>query len=167
MEKISNFNVYDDTEKLIGVSGEITLPNLEPMTETASGAGLLGEIDSPNDGHFGSLSIEIPFRALYEKSFSMLRYSGRNLYLRANQQSYDSVNGSLVNSGIKITLRTAPKGLNLGKLAVGASTETTNVLEVLYIKIELNGTVALELDKLNFVYVVDGVDMLADIKKNI
>ncbi|TYS66371.1 phage tail protein [Bacillus infantis] len=166
-EKIGNFNVYDDTEKLMGLTGEITLPNLEAMTETISGAGMLGEIDSANPGHFGSLSIEIPFRVLYQKSFSLLKYTGRNFYLRANQQSYDATTGRLVQSGVKITLRTAPKGLNLGKFANGASSETTNTLEILYIKIEVAGVVVLELDKLNFVYIVDGEDMLADIKKYI
>jgi uncharacterized protein len=166
-EKIGNFNVYDDTERIIGVSGEIALPNLEAMSETISGAGLLGEIDSANPGHFGSLSIEIPFRVLFQKSFTLLKYTGRNLYLRANQQSYDAATGRLVQSGLKITLRTAPKGLNLGTLANGASSETTNTLEILYIKVEVDGVVLLELDKLNFVYIVDGIDMLADIKKYI
>lgn len=166
-QKIGNFNVYDDTEKLIGVSGEITLPNLEGMSEAISGAGLLGEIDFANPGHFASLSIEIPFRTLHKKSFSLVKYTGRNLYLRANQQSYDAATGRLIQSGIKITLRTAPKGLNLGKFANGASTETTNALEILYIKVEVAGEIVLELDKLNFVYIVDGEDMLAEIKKYI
>ncbi|MEN8702499.1 phage major tail tube protein [Bacillus infantis] len=166
-EKIGNFNVYDDTEKLLGISGEIALPNLEAMSETISGAGMLGEIDSANLGHFSSLSIEIPFRVLYQKSFSLMKYTGRNLYLRANQQSYDATTGRLVQSGVKITLRTAPKGLNLGTFSNGASSETTNTLEVLYIKVEVAGVVVLELDKLNFIYIVDGEDMLAEIKKYI
>lgn len=63
-EKIVNYNVYDDTNKLVAVTGEVTLPNLEPLTETVSGAGILGEYDSVSIGHFGPMSIELQFRAL-------------------------------------------------------------------------------------------------------
>lgn len=164
-EKVVNYNVYDDTEKLIGISGEVTLPNLEAMTETISGAGILGEFDSVNPGHFGALTIELAFRTLFQKSFSLMRYRGRSLVLRAAQQSYDVSKGTISHRGLKITVKYSPKGLDLGKLAVGAATESKNTLEVMYIKVEENGRAMLELDKLNFVYIVDGEDLLQNIKK--
>ena len=37
-------------------------------------------------------------------------------------------------------------------------------MEILYIKIEVNNKTVLELDKLNFIYVLNGVDMLAKIR---
>ncbi|MCM3567850.1 phage major tail tube protein [Neobacillus mesonae] len=164
-EKVVNYNVYDDTEKLVGVSGEVTLPTLEAMSETISGAGILGEFDSINPGHFGSMTIEITFRTLFQKSFSLLRNRGRSLVLRAAQQSYDVSNGQVSHRGLKVTIKYSPKGLELGKLAVGGATESKNTLEVLYLKVEENGKVLLELDKLNFVYKVDGVDELSSINK--
>lgn len=163
-DKVTNYNVYDDTEKLVGVAAEVTLPNLEPMTETISGAGILGEYESPNEGHFGSMAIEIPFRTLTDKSFSLLKNKGRSIVLRAAQNSYDMSGGSKQKRGLKITLRGIPKGLELGKLAAGTGTESKNTLEVLYMKIEENGKVLLELDKLNFIYIVDGEDLLAEIR---
>ncbi|MFS0766037.1 phage major tail tube protein [Peribacillus phoenicis] len=164
-EKVVNYNVYDDTEKLVGLAGEVTLPNLEAMSETVSGAGILGEFDSVNPGHFGSLTIEIAFRTLFQKSFSLMKNRGKSLVLRAAQQSFDVSNGTISHRGLKITLKYAAKGLELGKLAVGAATESKNTLEVLYIKVEENGKTLLELDKLNFVYIVDGEDVLKNIKK--
>lgn len=163
-DKVLNYNVYDDTEKLVGVAAEVTLPTLESMSETVSGAGLLGEFESPTIGHFGSITIEIQFRALMDKSFSLLKNSGRSIVLRATQQSYDMSGGGIQKRGLKITLRGIPKALELGKLAVGAPTESKNTTEVLYIKIEENGRTLLELDKLNFIYIVDGEDMLADVR---
>lgn len=164
-EKVVNYNVYDDTEKLLGISGDVTLPKLEAMSETISGAGILGEYDSVNPGHFSATQVELTFRTLFEKSFSLLKYSGRSLVLRAAQQSYDVSSGAVNQRGLKITIKWIPKGLDLGKLAVGAATESKNTLEVIYIKIEEDGKTMLELDKLNFVYNVDGEDMLADINK--
>lgn len=166
-EKVVNFNVYDNTEKLVGVTGEVTLPNLEAMSETISGAGILGEFDSVNIGHFSSLSIEIPFRTLFQKSFSLLANSNKTIVLRAAQQSYNISKGQVEHRPLKISVKGTPKGLNLGKLGVGAATETTNIMEILYLKVEENGKVLLELDKLNFVYKVDGQDLLTNIKKMI
>src|SRR5690554_843716 len=92
-EKVVNYNVYDDTEKLVGITAEVTLPTLEAMTETVSGAGIAGEYDSPNPGHFGAMEIQIPFRVLMEKSFSLMKNKGRSIILRAAQQSFDVAAG--------------------------------------------------------------------------
>lgn len=166
-EKVSNYNVYNDNDKLVGVSGEVTMPNLEAMTETLSGAGIAGEFESPTPGHFGSISIEIPFRVIYDTSFKMMVPKGQTIYLRASQQSYDVAGGEIKNRGLKITLKVMPKGIDLGTLGVGKITDTKNTLEVLYIKIEENGKTLLELDKLNFICVINGVDVLEDIRKQI
>jgi hypothetical protein len=166
-EKVVNYNVYNENEKLVGVSGEVTLPNLEAMAETIGGAGIAGEIESPTPGHFGSLSIEIPFRVIHDQSFTILQPRGQTLYLRASQQSYDVSGGKIEHKGLKVTLKVIPKGIDLGTIGVGKMTETKNTLEVLYIKIELGNKVLLEVDKLNFVYVVNGFDVLAEIRNQI
>ena len=45
-EVLNHYNVYNDrAKKLIGISGEIELPELEALTDTIEGAGVLGEID--------------------------------------------------------------------------------------------------------------------------
>ena len=166
-EKLVNYNVYLGSEKLVGLAAEVTLPNLEAMSETISGAGILGEYDSPTPGHFGSLSIELTFRVLFDKSFKLLNPSGETLIFRASQQHYDVASGQISHRGLKVTVKTLPKGVDLGKLAVGGATETKNTLEILYIKIEENGQTLLELDKLNFIYIVNGVDILANVRNQI
>lgn len=164
-EKVVNYNVYNGANKLVGVSAEITMPNLETMTETISGAGLAGEFESPTPGHFGSISMEIPFRTIMDQSFKLMVPGAQTLYLRAAQQSYDIAAGRINQRGLKITLKVIPKGINLGTMGVGKPTETTNTLEVLYIKIDENGKTLLELDKLNFIFKVNGTDILEPIRR--
>lgn len=166
-EKIVNFNVYDDTEKLVGVTGEVTLPSLEFMSETISGAGIAGEFDSPTPGHFSSMQLELTFRSLTDKSFNLLKNKGKPVVLRAAQNSFSVQNFETVTRPLKITVRGIPKGLEPGKIAVNGATETKNTMEVLYYKIEENGNVLLELDKLNFIYIVNGEDLLADVRDSI
>lgn len=166
-EKVVNYNVYDETDKLIGMSGEITLPNFEAMTQTISGAGIAGEYESPTPGHFGSQTLDITFRTIIDKSFSLLKNKGRSIVLRAAQQSYDTAQGQVSTRPLKITFRGQPKGLNLGSVSVGGTTDTVNSIEVLYVKIEENGRTLLEFDKLNFVFIVDGEDLLEEIRNAI
>ena len=137
------------------------------MTETISGAGILGEYESPTPGHFGSTAIEIPFRTLYDSSFRLMEPGDRIITLRASQQSYDVAGGGVDHRGLKIVLKVRPKGLGLGNLAVGKPTDTKNTLEVLYIKIVENNKVLFELDKVNPVCVINGVDVLADVRDQI
>lgn len=166
-EKIVNFNVYSDSDKLVGVSDEITLPDFEAMSETVSGAGIAGEYESTTPGHFSSQTIEIPFRTISDQSFRFMKNRGQTIVLRAAQQSYDVSRGKTSIRPLKITIRGIPKGSNLGKVGVGAPTETTATIEILYIKIEENGKTLLELDKLNFIYIVDGDDLLEDVRNAI
>lgn len=166
-EKVTNYNVYDEGNKLVGISAEVTLPNLEAMTETISGAGIAGEYESPTPGHFGSITMEIPFRVLIDKAFSLMSPKGRTITLRASIQSYDVSDGKILNRGLKITIKTLPKGLDLGTLGVGKMTATKNTLEIVYIKIEDNGYTLLELDKLNFIFILNGEDILAEVRNQI
>lgn len=63
-----------------------------------------------------------------------------------------------------ITLEAKAKTTTLGKVAKGKKMESEVELEILYIKVEINNAVVLELDKLNFVFVLNGKDMLAQIR---
>lgn len=164
-DKINDFNVYDNKEKLIGITGEVQLPNLEAMTSTISGAGILGEVESSNPGHFGSLTTELTWKTQTNKSFSLATYSGNPLILRGAIQGVNSTSGQQSLIGVKITLKYMPKGLDLGKLVQNGQSETKNTLEIFYIKVEINGKVTLELDKFNYVFKVNGKDQLSAIKK--
>jgi P2 family phage contractile tail tube protein len=164
-EKVVNYNVYDEGEKLVGIAAEVTLPTLESITETLSGAGIAGEIESPTPGHFGSTTIEIPFRVLQDPSFKLAVPGGRTVTLRAAQQSYDVSGGQLLHRGLKVTIKGLPKSQELGTLSPGKPTESKVTLEVVYLKVEENGATLLEMDKLNFICNIDGVDVLEQIRQ--
>jgi P2 family phage contractile tail tube protein len=166
-EKVVNYNVYLEGEKLVGVSGEVTLPNLEAMTETIGGAGIAGEFESATPGHFSSTQMEVPFRTILDPSFNLFTPEAKTLILRASQQSFDVSGGMVNHRGLKIILKVMPKGLDLGTMGVGKPTETKNTLEVLYIKIVEDGYTLLELDKLNFIFIVNGVDVFENIRDQI
>ena len=166
-ESLHSFNIYDVTEKLIGQTGEIKLPNFDPITEKISGAGILGEREAPITGYFNSLSIEITFRTVTAAVTVLMRETNDLLYLRGAQQYYDNSTGKTVYKPLKITIRRRPKGMDGGKMAGAKMTESKVTLELYYIKIEDDQSTLIEYDPLNFIYVVNDVDLLAQVRSMI
>ena len=58
-EVLNHFNIYNGANALVGVSGEVELPELEAITDTVEGTGVLGEIEDPVTGQFSSATIQV------------------------------------------------------------------------------------------------------------
>lgn len=165
-EVLNHYNVYNDkAKKLIGISGEIELPDFESITETLEGSGILGEIEDAVTGQFAAMVVKIPFSVLYEDLFSIVNTTKPpQLTLRASMQCMDPTTGETGYYPVKIVVKGKCKKYSLGKVVKGKKMDPNVELEVLYIKIQINSKTTIELDKLNFKYVLNGVDMLAKIR---
>lgn len=162
-EKLINFRVYQDGDDLLGIS-DVTLPKLDSITETVKGAGVAGEIDDPTIGHFGSMELELNWRSLLKSNIVLAKPTGVHLDLRGACQGHDSAKNVLKTMPVKIVVEGTPKSTDLGKLDMGATTDTKNTIEVTYIKITVDGETVLEIDKFNYICVIGGVDYMADIR---
>ena len=163
-EKINLFNAYTQGTKLIGISDEVTLPNFEAMTEPLSGAGIIGEIDSPAVGHFGSMELQVPFRTLWTTMFELQKaLSNSELTLRGGIQCLTDT-GDVTFAQLRIVVRGRSKNTELGKLKQTEGTESSVTLELTYIMVEINGVVEVELDKLNAIYKLHGEDIMAKVR---
>ena len=164
-EKINDYNAYVDGTKMIGVAASVTLPEINMKSSTVSGVGVSGEIDSPTIGQFESMEQEIQFNTLYSSAMDMLApLSTVNLTFRAAQQVYDKTGGYNF-KGLRVVEMGRVKKFNPGKIEKGEAMEATVTLELTYIMVEVDGSVLLEADKLNGVYKVNGVDMLAGVNE--
>lgn len=162
-EKLINFRVYQDGNDLLGIS-DVTLPKLDSITETVKGAGVAGEIDDPTIGHFGSMELELNWRSLVKSNIVLAKPTGVHLDLRGACQGHDSAKNVLKTMPVKIVVEGTPKSTDLGKLDMGATTDTKNTIEVTYIKITVDGETVLEIDKFNYICIIGGVDYMADIR---
>lgn len=162
-DKINDFNVYEDGDKLIGIGEEVTLPDIEMMSESVIVPG--GEVDSPTIGQFASGQVEIPFQSLTQDTFDLLNpLKSVNITLRASQQEMDG-NGDVVFTGIRAVFRGRPKTLTAGSIKKGSGTGTSIAIEWTYYLLEINSKKVVEIDKLNSVFKINGVDILARTKK--
>jgi hypothetical protein len=165
-EIINNFNAYHKGSKLIGVTSEVTLPEMEQMAETISMAGMLGEIESSAIGHFGAMEQEVPFQLLTEDIFSsMSPLDGVSLTLRGSEQVTDPSTGAKKFTQIRVVEKGTFKSFNAGSLKKGGAGNPTVKFGLTYILIEIGGKPKFELDKLNNVFKVNGKDILKNITK--
>lgn len=89
------------------------------------------------------------------------------LTLRASMQCMDPATGPTGYYPVKIVVRGKASTTTLGKVVKGKKGEAEIELEILYIKVMINNTTTLELDKLNFKFILNGKDMLAKIRSQI
>ncbi|MCD8204720.1 MAG: phage major tail tube protein [Coprobacillus sp.] len=163
--KINAYNVYQDGTKLIGISDEVTLPDFDALTETLSGPGILGEIDDPLLGHFGAADMDIPFRTMDDQAFKLLAAGNAvDLTFRISTQAIEETDLSTDFMPSRIVIRGKSKGFSGGSLKQGQGTGSSVKVEILYFLYEINGNKRFELDKLNFVYKVNGVDLLEKVR---
>jgi hypothetical protein len=164
-EVINNFNVYNNGNVLVGVSGSVTLPNFDAITEEVSGAGILGTYDTSIPGMYGSMAQEVPFRILDKDIFSIMNPSELvDLTFRASEQSTVKATGALTYNGMRVVERGRLKSFTPGKYELGKKMDASVTLELLYILIEIDGETMLEYDKLNSVFVVNGKDLLEKVR---
>lgn len=165
-ELINAFNVYDiNGKKQIGISGPVKMPDFEQITETISGPGIAGEIAVGAIGHFTSQQISIPFRTLVGIKDNIKPYTESGLTLRGAFQKKDSTGKTKI-VPMRVVVKGSVNKFTTGEVKQAGVLDINLEYEIIYIKIELEDSPVVELDKLNFKYVVDGEDLLEEVRSN-
>ncbi|MBF1685406.1 MAG: phage major tail tube protein, partial [Selenomonas sp.] len=66
---------------------------------------------------------------------------------------------------VKVNIRGLPKKGSLGSLKPAEHTDSKTTLEVTYLKVTIDGVRKVEIDKLNYIHFIDGVDYLKDVRR--
>jgi P2 family phage contractile tail tube protein len=165
-EMMINYMCYLNGSSFVGMV-DVELPSLDALTEKIKGAGIAGEINAPVIGHFDALTLGITWRVIDANAISFIAPVYNRLDFRGSQQIYNSSGAVIGNQPVKAICRAMPTKSSLGKLVQAATTETKNEFECNYLKIFVNGDEVLELDKYNYIFTVNGVDYLADIRSDL
>ena len=166
-EIINNFNLYLAGRQMPGgITGEVKTPDFESMVSSTSGVGILGEYDAIAIGHYSSMVQEIPFRCINEDYWKLVNPAVPvELTLRGAIQYSERATQRARQMGMRIIYRGRCKKIVIGTVKQRGPMDSSISLELTYIKVEMDGKPRVELDKLNNVFKVNGVDMLAEIKR--
>lgn len=162
-----NANVYIDGINHAGKSEEVTLPVVKPALVDHIALSMIGKIELPA-GLDKMDSLKIKWNSIDPDIIKSTAdfYTSRDIMIRSNGDVW--MNGSRQSSEpVTIFLR----GLSMGTPPIefkhqqspGIETEFT----MSYYKMEINGAVMFEVDYYAQVYIVDGVDLMADYRANL
>ena len=166
-ERLVNFRVYNDSNDLLGIA-TVDLPELEAMSDTVSGAGIAGEVESPVLGHYSSMTTTFTWRVIEAAAMTLSAQKAHAVEVRGSQQVYDAANGTYSTTPIRCSMRIIPKTVSLGSLEPGATTDTEQEFEVLYLKVFVNNKAVIEIDKYNFIAKFgDSDDILASVRSDL
>lgn len=165
-QRLTDFAAWRKGTQFLGTL-DVTLPNLTALSDTISGAGILGEIDSPSIGQYGSLVVGMNWRTLEAAAFDLITPEVQSIDFRGNIQTLNRLSGTQDQIGIRVSIRGVPKGLDLGKLAQNSAMDSVNEIEAHYIKVMIAGKTVLEHDKLNNIHIINGKDYRAAVRANL
>ena len=162
-ESIINFAVYENAIEYYGMA-EATLPEIVNLKQEVQGAGISGTFESVVLGHLEAMTLTLNFRTLTKGAIALLEPRDHTIDLRAAQQSKDTVSGRTVVTPVKHVMVVKPKKLSPGKLAPASAADASGEYAVTYCATNIDGAKVLEIDILNFIYKVNGIDYLSQVR---
>ena len=166
-EMLQETRVYwDGEDNMIGIAN-VDLPELASNTTSITGVGLSGEVDAPVRGHFQSMELTLNWRTPHVTG---LRMSGGNpvsLQIYGSIQNFDSSVNDYVEERVIVSVRGRAKSYAPGTFEAMNTTDSSNTIEVHYIKIEVEDSTLVEVDKYGYKSSIGGEDLMAKIRRNI
>lgn len=163
---IYNANVYLDGNNLLGKAGEFKLPEFEIGQDEYKALGMVGTIKLPNGVE--ALEGEITCNSLYPEVAAKANhpFKAAQLMVRSNLQTFDA--RGLVKEVAVVTTVTATFSKNgLGGLKPKEKSEQASTYQATEIRQMVDGRETLYYNAFKNIYRVDGVDVLAQMRKNI
>lgn len=157
---INTYRVFKG-DKQIG-NAKVELPKIELASEGHSEAGVLGEIEMAITGHTKPYKLKIDFTDLEVEQFELYDPKGIDLSFRGSRQNKDGTT-----TPIKAVTKAKMLVLDPGSLENAKKMGTAQEFTTEYYQLTVGSKVVFEHDKINMVYLVNGVDHLANIRKDI
>lgn len=159
-ERVTNFNVYLANTNELLLCATVDLPSLSSKTDEVSGAGIMGSYESPTRGFFDSLKVTLNYRTIDRAALKLLKYDSPELDFRQSIQTYDAANGKYTSQGFRMAMKVcSPDSVELGSAEAGSKNDSKVQLEVLSLKIWFEDEEQLVIDKINYIYRIDGEDI--------
>lgn len=162
--KLKNFNVFGDGESFLGQVVELKLPTLTRAMEDYRGGGMSGPVKIDN----GQEALELEhkyggFMRSVLRQYGATRHDAAQLRFAGAYQRDDTG----ATDSVEIVVRGRHSEIDMGTAKAGDDTEFTVKTACSYYKLMVNGVTVIEIDLVNMIEIVDGVDRLADQRRAI
>jgi hypothetical protein len=162
-QSVINFAVYEDGTEYMGMA-KATLPDVTMLTQSIAGAGIAGNVEAVIAGHVDTMSLTLNFRTMTEQSMRLSEPRRHTIDLRVAQQEEETVSGTIVIKPVKHILVVVPKKDAGGSIAPASPSDGSGEYAVRYWATYIDGKKVREIDPINFIHIVNGIDYLAGVK---
>ena len=158
--KLKNMNLFNEGNSYLGVAKTVTLPKLGRKMESYRGGGMNGPVKV--DLGFSDEGIQLEWKTggldlIVLRQFGMTKAAGLMLRFAGSFQQDDTGEDSVV----EIVVRGRHESIEMGEAKPEDDTEHSIVTTCSYYKLSVDGEEIIEIDLLNFIETVNGVDLLA------
>jgi P2 family phage contractile tail tube protein len=164
--KLKHMNLFNNGTSYVGVCGSVTLPKLARKMEAWRGGGMDGPVKVDLGHSDDGIQLEWTLGGMdlvVLRQFGAVKADGVMLRFAGSYQRDDT--GEAV--AVEVVVRGRHEELDMGEAKPGENTEHKVMTTCSYYKLSVDGTEEIEIDLLNFIYQVDGQDLLAEHRKNI
>lgn len=158
-KKLKYLNLFNDGNSYVGLVESLTLPKFTQKFEKYRGGGMPGAVDISMGLDDGALDTEFTvggMEALLFKQLGVTTVDGVQLRFAESIQRDDT--GEV--QAVELVVRGRHKELDSGEHKQGDSSTTKVSSTNSYAKLTINGEVIYEVDLVNMVWVVNGVDVM-------
>jgi len=149
--------------KEVGDNVSCQLPSIELQTTELKGAGIMGSINMPASGQLSGMTFTVNLRSLNKTSGDLMKPGLLNIELRFARDVLTS-DGTAIKEGTKIFITGINKKLDLGKVEVPATMDGSAEFEVIRYRVIVDGYETILIDKLNYIYKVNGIDYMQSVR---
>ena len=158
---LKNFNLFNDGTSFVGLIPSVTLPKLTRKMEDYRAGGMNGPIKS--DQGIEALTMEWTaggyIRQVFEQ-WGATQHDAVALRFAGALQADDT--GAV--TAVEVFVRGRHSEIDPGESTAGEKTEVKVKSELSYYRLEMDGRTIIEIDVMNLVEVVGGVDRLAEVR---
>ncbi|WP_225775900.1 phage major tail tube protein [Pseudomonas sp. Marseille-Q5115] len=165
-KKLKHMNLFNDGNNYVGQCGSVTLPKLGRKLEAWRGGGMDGSVKADLGHSDDGIQMEWTLGGLdvtVLRQFGAVKADGVLLRWAGSYQRDDTGD----TSAVEVVVRGRHEEMDMGEAKPGEGTENKITTACSYYKLTVDGNVEIEIDLLNFVFNVNGTDMLAAHRKNI
>jgi len=166
INKVYDANVYVNNTSKHGEASEITCPVVNYAMNDYASLGMFGTVQLPN----GIEAMEATFKWTYPENDAQIAmanpFTAVDIMVRSSKAIYD--NGGLADERpVVIYMRGLPTKHEGGSFTPKTDVEVESTLAVFYYKLEVDGEEIIEVDAMNNIFKVGGVDVLEQRRTNL
>lgn len=166
VNRCTNANIYLEGNTLLGKAEEVSLPDVKYKAAEHKALGMVGVMEFTTG--LDKMEMKIKWNSFYPDVMSDLGnpYDTVRIQVRANIETWDS-SGKTADTALIAYLTVSPANFPGGNFKQHDNVELETTCKVYAFKLEIGGVVVLEVDVMNNTHKINGVDLLAEYRKNI